>query len=85
VRQGREHLQQAYVEFVGSLANTLDARDDYTAGHSRRVAEYSCAIARAMKLGAGELETVRIGALLHDIGKIGVLDSILRKPAKLTP
>jgi putative nucleotidyltransferase with HDIG domain len=77
-------LQQAYVEFIGSLAGALDARDDYTAGHSRRVSEYSCAIAEALNIGGGELEVIRIGALLHDIGKIGVTDSVLRKPSKLT-
>jgi HD-GYP domain-containing protein (c-di-GMP phosphodiesterase class II) len=84
LRESRENLQQAYVEFIGSLAGALDARDDYTAGHSRRVSEYSCAIAKALKISGGELEVIRIGALLHDIGKIGVTDSVLRKPSKLT-
>jgi putative nucleotidyltransferase with HDIG domain len=84
VRESRENLQQAYLEFTGSLASTLDARDDYTAGHSRRVSEYSCAIAEVMNISGQDLEIIRVGALLHDIGKIGVMDSILRKPAKLT-
>ncbi len=84
LRESRENLQQAYVEFVGSLANSLDARDDYTAGHSRRVSEYSCAIAEAMKLPGHDVEVIRIGGFLHDIGKIGVPDDILRKPGKLT-
>jgi HD-GYP domain-containing protein (c-di-GMP phosphodiesterase class II) len=84
LRESRENLQQAYVEFIGSLAGALDARDDYTAGHSRRVSEYSCAIAKALKISGGALEVIRIGALLHDIGKIGVTDSVLRKPSKLT-
>jgi HD-GYP domain len=84
LRESRENLQQAYVEFIGSLAGALDARDDYTAGHSRRVSEYSCAIAKALNISGGELEVIRIGALLHDIGKIGVTDSVLRKPSKLT-
>jgi putative nucleotidyltransferase with HDIG domain len=84
VQESRQNLQQAYVEFVGSLASSLDARDDYTAGHSRRVSDYSCAIAQAMNISGSDLEVIRIGALLHDIGKIGVMDSILRKPAKLT-
>jgi HD-GYP domain-containing protein (c-di-GMP phosphodiesterase class II) len=85
VREGRGNLQQAYLEFIGSLASTLDARDNYTAGHSRRVSEYSCAIAEAMNIEGSDLEVIRIGALLHDVGKIGVIDSVLRKPAKLTP
>jgi HD-GYP domain-containing protein (c-di-GMP phosphodiesterase class II) len=84
VREGRDNLQQAYLEFIGSLASTLDARDNYTAGHSRRVSEYSCMIAEAMNIAGEELEVVRMGALLHDIGKIGIIDNVLRKPAKLT-
>ncbi|HLY16974.1 MAG TPA: HD-GYP domain-containing protein [Bryobacteraceae bacterium] len=84
IREGRESLHRAYVEFVGSLASALDARDRYTAGHSRRVSELSCAIARAMNLGATDLDIVKIGALLHDIGKIGIADSVLQKPGKLT-
>jgi HD-GYP domain-containing protein (c-di-GMP phosphodiesterase class II) len=84
VRDGRDNLQQAYLEFIGSLASTLDARDNYTAGHSRRVSEYSCMIAEAMNITGEELEVIRMGALLHDIGKIGIIDSVLRKPAKLT-
>jgi putative nucleotidyltransferase with HDIG domain len=84
VRESRENLQQAYVEFIGSLAGALDARDDYTAGHSRRVSEYSCVIAEALDITGTDLEVIRVGALLHDIGKIGVMDSVLRKPSKLT-
>ena len=84
VRESRESLQQAYLEFIGSLAGALDARDDYTAGHSRRVSEYSCVIAEALNISGNELEVIRVGALLHDIGKIGVTDSVLRKPSKLT-
>jgi HD-GYP domain-containing protein (c-di-GMP phosphodiesterase class II) len=84
IREARQNLHRAYVEFVGSLASALDARDRYTAGHSRRVSELSCAIARAMHLAPQELEDIRIGALLHDIGKIGIGDSVLQKPGKLT-
>ena len=85
VREGRERLTRAYVQFVGSLAQALDARDAYTAGHSRRVSEYSCAIAKAMNLSEQELETIRVGALLHDLGKIGISDLVLQKPDRLTP
>ena len=84
VRQARENLQGAYVEFVGSLANALDARDRYTAGHSWRVSQLSCATAAAMELGHDDIERIRIGALLHDIGKIGIADSVLQKPGRLT-
>jgi putative nucleotidyltransferase with HDIG domain len=83
-RQNRTNLQRAYVEFVESMASALDARDHYTAGHSRRVSELSCAIAREMNVAKGDIEIIRIGALLHDIGKIGIADTVLQKPGKLT-
>ena len=84
VRAAGENLEAAYLEFVGSLANALDARDQYTAGHSSRVSQLSCATASALKLGPDEVERIRIGALLHDVGKIGVADSVLQKPGRLT-
>ena len=84
IRDAHAGLQRAGVEFVETLASALDARDPYTAGHSRRVSEYACAIAGAMGLGHAELSEIRIGALLHDVGKIGISDAILLKPAKLT-
>jgi hypothetical protein len=84
VQHARENLQGTYVEFVGSLANALDARDRYTAGHSSRVSQLSCATAAAMGLGPEDVERIRIGALLHDIGKIGIADSVLQKPGRLT-
>jgi HD-GYP domain-containing protein (c-di-GMP phosphodiesterase class II) len=84
VREGRARLTRAYVQFVGSLAQALDARDAYTAGHSRRVSEYSCAIAKAMHVPDSELDTIRTGALLHDLGKIGISDLVLQKPGLLT-
>jgi putative nucleotidyltransferase with HDIG domain len=84
VRESGENLQSAYVEFVGSLANALDARDPYTSGHSRRVSQLACATAAALDLNCDDVERIRIGALLHDIGKIGVADSVLQKPGRLT-
>ncbi|MCL6643743.1 MAG: HD-GYP domain-containing protein [Dehalococcoidia bacterium] len=84
VREGREQLRRAYLEFIGSLVSALDARDPYTAGHSHRVSEWSRRLAEAMGLDSHQCEAVRVGALLHDIGKIGVPDSVLRKPGPLT-
>lgn len=84
VRAAGESLDSAYLEFVGSLASALDARDEYTAGHSLRVSKLSCAIAAARGMSAKEIERIRIGALLHDIGKIGIADAVLQKPGKLT-
>jgi HD-GYP domain-containing protein (c-di-GMP phosphodiesterase class II) len=82
IQEARGNLQRAYIEFVGSLASALDARDEYTAGHSRRVSDLSCAIGTA--LGAEKLDVIRISALLHDIGKIGIADDILQKADALT-
>ena len=65
------------------MAKALDARDAYTAGHSHRVSEYSVAIAQTMGLTPEAVEIIRIGAELHDIGKIGVCDCILLKPTPL--
>lgn len=84
VKAAGEDLQGAYLEFVGSLANALDARDGYTSGHSLRVSQLSCAAAEAMQLDADHIERIRIGALLHDIGKIGIADGVLQKPGRLT-
>ena len=67
-----------------ALAAALDARDPYTAGHSERVSTFAVAMGEELKLDAEAMETLRLGALLHDIGKIGVPDEVLRKPGALT-
>ena len=77
--------RSAYVGSIRALAAALDARDPYTAGHSERVSTLSVMMGRVMNLSASELEVLRLGALLHDIGKIGVSDEILRKNGPLTP
>jgi putative nucleotidyltransferase with HDIG domain len=77
--------QNAYVGAIRALALALDARDPYTAGHSERVSAISVSIGRQMQLSDADLEILRLGALLHDIGKIGISDAVLRKPGPLTP
>ncbi|MCD8024011.1 MAG: diguanylate cyclase [Candidatus Gastranaerophilales bacterium] len=72
------------LDVVTSLANTIDAKDTYTKGHSTSVSRYSEALARAVGLPENEVERIRLGALLHDIGKIGIPENVLRKPSKLT-
>ena len=84
IQEARQSLQRAYLEFVGSLASALDARDRYTSGHSGRVSELACATAAELGVTEDELNDIRIGALLHDIGKIGISDVVLLKPGKLT-
>ena len=76
--------EAAYAGAIRALATALDARDPYTAGHSDRVSVVSVAIGRTLSLSADDLEVLRLGALLHDIGKIGVPDDVLRKPGALT-
>jgi len=76
--------QSAYVGAIRALAAALDARDPYTAGHSERVSALSVLIARNMHLSEADVDIIRLGALLHDIGKIGVSDHVLRKPGPLS-
>jgi len=84
VRAAEAETRHAYVGAIHALALALDARDPYTAGHSERVSAVSIAVGREMGLAAEELEILRLGALLHDIGKIGISDAVLRKPGPLT-
>jgi putative nucleotidyltransferase with HDIG domain len=84
VQLAEAESEATYLGVIGALATALDARDPYTSGHSERVATLSVAIGRKMQLSEIDIETLRLGALLHDIGKIGVSDSVLRKPGTLT-
>ena len=70
---------------VDALNVSMEARDAYTSGHAKRVSEYAMLIAREMGLGGREIYTIQRGALLHDVGKVGVSDTVLLKPGKLTP
>ena len=77
--------KELFMSAIRMLAAAIDAKDPYTRGHSERVKEYSLVIARQMGYNAAEMERVEIAALLHDVGKIGIDDRILRKPTNLTP
>ena len=85
VTAAEDQTQGAYTGAIRALAMALDARDPYTAGHSERVSVLSVAIGRSLRLRDEEIEVIRLGALLHDIGKIGVPDAVLLKPTTLTP
>ena len=78
------NLQKSFLRTLQSLANGLEARDDYTRGHSERVTQVSSLIADELGVPGDSIESLRNAALLHDIGKIGVPDAILRKAGKLT-
>ena len=70
---------------VDALNASMEARDAYTSGHARRVSEYAMMIAREMGISGRDIYTLQRGALLHDVGKVGVSDTVLLKPGKLTP
>ncbi len=80
-----EAVERSYSTTLSAFSGMLDARDSETEGHSQRVVAYAVAIGRAIGLGPRDLATLEVGALLHDIGKVGVPDAILRKPGKLDP
>lgn len=79
-----EDLEASYLSAVRALANSIDAKDAYTMGHSERVAKYSVEIGKKLNLTEEESKNLYIGALLHDIGKIGISEAIINKTDKLT-
>lgn len=78
------HSQNHLAEIAKSLAGAIDAKDPYTKGHSTSVSRYSEALARSLNLPEDEVERISLGALLHDVGKIGIPESVLKKPDKLS-
>lgn len=76
-------MKQQYFDTIKTLSNALDAKDNYTNGHSMRVADISVAISRQMGLRPCQIEMIKTAATLHDIGKIGISDAIINKPGKL--
>ena len=79
-----ENLEKAYIDSIEILRHTVEARDPYTRGHSDRVSEYAVLLGKKLNLPDDDIEKLRIGGLFHDIGKIGIPDSILLKESKLT-
>src|SRR6059036_2963367 len=77
-------IEELFLEGVHALVFALEAKDAYTRGHSMRVANYSVEIARALGLDKDSIDTIALGAELHDVGKIGVSESVLHKAGKLT-
>mgnify|MGYP004567436261 CR=1 FL=1 len=76
-------LEKAYLDTIGILRHTVEAKDPYTRGHSDRVSEFSVLIGQKMNLDSDTIHDLKIGGLFHDIGKIGIPDSILLKESKL--
>jgi putative two-component system response regulator len=84
LREANAQLLSAYEATIEGLSHALDLRDRETEGHSRRVTELTAKLAHALGMSADDIMHIRRGALLHDVGKIGVPDSILHKPDQLT-
>ena len=84
LKETNEKLERAYLETVETLRFTVEAKDTYTRGHSDRVSEYSVLLGKHLNLSEEELHLLKIGGLFHDIGKIGIPDSILLKTERLT-
>ncbi len=78
-----DDVEAGYLETIVALANSLDSKDPYTRGHGQRVAEMAVAIGRELKLSEQELKRLKYGGILHDIGKIGIVETILLKQTRL--
>jgi putative nucleotidyltransferase with HDIG domain len=85
LKEAAEENRELFIGSIRMLAAAIDEKDPYTRGHSGRVAKYSTIIGRELGLSAQDQDTLRISALLHDVGKIGVEDRVLKKPGALTP
>jgi putative nucleotidyltransferase with HDIG domain len=85
LKEAAEENRELFIGSIRMLAAAIDEKDPYTRGHSGRVAKYSTLIGQELGLSTEELDKLRIAALLHDVGKIGVEDRVLKKPGSLTP
>lgn len=85
IKRAAQENKDLFLGTIKALAAAIDEKDPYTRGHSERVTQYSIIIAKKMGLDDSSIEILRIAALLHDVGKIGVDDNILKKPDMLTP
>jgi putative nucleotidyltransferase with HDIG domain len=85
LKHAAEENRQLFLNSIQMLAGAVDEKDPYTRGHSDRVTKYSVLIAKELSLPAETVEKIRIAAQLHDVGKIGIEDRILKKPGALTP
>lgn len=79
-----DNLEKSYIDSIEILRHTVEAKDPYTRGHSDRVSEYAVLLGKKLNLPNEDIEKLKIGGLFHDIGKIGIPDSILLKESKLT-
>jgi HD-GYP domain-containing protein (c-di-GMP phosphodiesterase class II) len=85
LRRAAEENNQLFLGTIRALAEAIDAKDPYTRGHSMRVNRYSVMLAHELGLSSEEIQDIHVSSLLHDVGKIGIDDHVLKKPGKLTP
>jgi diguanylate cyclase (GGDEF)-like protein len=85
ITEGPSALPQSILDTVTSLAYAIDAKDQYTQGHSQKVSAYAALLAEALTMSDAEVEEVRLGAVLHDVGKVGIPENILNKSGPLNP
>jgi MFS family permease len=84
LRQTNDRLEQSHVSVIGALIGALEAKESHLSGHAAATMHYSVEVGRRLGLGADEIAGIKLGALFHDVGKIGVPESLLSKPAELT-
>ena len=84
LRQTNDRLEQSHVSVIGALIGALEAKESHLSGHAATTMHYSVDVGRKLGLGADEIAAIKLGALFHDVGKIGVSESLLSKPAELT-
>ncbi|MGH2450626.1 MAG: HD-GYP domain-containing protein [Candidatus Limnocylindria bacterium] len=84
LQRTNDRLEESHLSVIGALVGALEAKDHHTHGHSAATMYHAVAVARKLRLGEDEIAAVQLGALFHDIGKIGIPETILRKPDRLT-
>ena len=84
IQRAAQENKELFMGSIRMLANAIDEKDPYTRGHSERVAYYSACVAKHLGMTPEEVENVHLSGIIHDVGKIGIEDKILRKPAALT-
>ena len=84
LRQTNDRLEQSHISVIGALIGALEAKESHLSGHAATTMHYSVEVGRKLGLGAEEIAAIKLGALFHDVGKIGVPESLLSKPAELT-